>query len=312
MTIKGIVPPLVTPLADRDSLDLAGLARLVESQVAANVDGVFILGTTGEGPSLSDRLRREIISETSRLVAGRVPIYVGITDTSLIDAVNLAKFAQENSAKAVVAAPPFYFPAGQTELRHWFTELADALPIPLLLYNMPSCVRIVIEHETLSSLIDHDNIVGLKDSSGDLEYFADAVQLSKKRENWPVLMGPEALLIDAIRLGGVGGVTGGANLCPRLFTNLFAAISAGNEEEIGRLQEIVVELQELYAFGKYGSSYLKGLKCAMGLAEICSGRLAAPFDVFKEAQSTRVGEWLNHFASHNYVTGSCDGKLAGK
>ena len=303
-TIKGIVPPLVTPLADRDSLDHAGLERLIESQIAAKVDGVFILGTTGEGPSLSDHLRREMIAKTSRLVAGRVPIYVGITDTSLIDAVDLARFAMENAADAVVAAPPFYFPAGQTELRHWFMELADALPLPLLLYNMPSCVKIVIEHETLSALIDHDNIVGLKDSSGDLNYFAAAIKLAQKREDWPVLMGPEALLIDAMRLGGVGGVTGGANLCPRLFTELFAAIRANNVGEETQLQKIVVELQELYAFGKYGSSYLKGLKCAMDLVGICSGRLAAPFDVFKEAERSRVAEWLNGFDGRQFLTQS--------
>ncbi|MGB4710658.1 MAG: dihydrodipicolinate synthase family protein [Fuerstiella sp.] len=307
MTILGIVPPLVTPLADRDTLDYAGLERLIESQVEANVNGVFILGTTGEGPSLSDHLRRALISETNRLLAGRLPIYVGVTDTSLVDAVSLATFAMENGAEAVVAAPPFYFPAGQTELRHWFTELADALPIPLLLYNMPSCVKIVIEDATLSALIDHDNIVGLKDSSGDLEYFAEAIKLASKRENWPVLIGPEALLIDAMRLGGVGGVTGGANLCPKLFTQLFAAIVANNEAETSRLQKIVVELQQLYAFGKYGSSYLKGLKCSMGLAGICSGRLAAPFDVFKEAERQRVAEWLDGFSGREYLTQNISG-----
>ncbi|MEZ6041186.1 MAG: dihydrodipicolinate synthase family protein [Planctomycetaceae bacterium] len=298
MTIQGIVPPLVTPLADRDTLDRAGLERLIESQIEASVDGLFILGTTGEGPSLSENLRREMIAETTRVLRGRVPLYVGITDTSLVDAIRLASFACDNGAHSVVAAPPFYFPAGQTELRHWFTELANDSPLPLILYNMPSCVRIVIELDTLTALIQHDNIVGLKDSSGDLDYFGQSIQIaSQNRPGWPVLMGPEALLIDAMKLGAVGGVTGGANLCPKLFTDLLAAIQAEDTQAMKRLQQTVVELQTLYTFGKYGSSYLKGLKCALELKGLCSGLLAAPFDVFKPPERARVQEWLAGFES---------------
>ncbi|MCA9044165.1 MAG: dihydrodipicolinate synthase family protein [Planctomycetaceae bacterium] len=296
MDIKGIVPPLVTPLASRDALDHAGLERLIGNQLDAAVDGLFILGTTGEGPSLSARLQRELITATSQLLENKVPLYVGITDTSLVDAIDLAQAAADAGASAVVAAPPFYFPAGQTELQHWFHELADALPLPLLLYNMPSCVRIVIEQPSLATLIDHENIVGLKDSSGDLEYFAQAIELAReKRPGWPIMMGPEALLIDAMRLGAVGGVTGGANLCPKLFTGLFAAIQSGDTARVAELQEVVVALQQLYSFGKYGSSYLKGLKCALELSDICSGLLAAPFDVFKAPELARVEAWLAVF-----------------
>lgn len=298
MNIQGIIPPLVTPLAERDTLDTPGLGRLVEHQLAGGIDGLFVLGTTGEGPSLSEFLRREMIAETNRLVAGKVPIFVGITDTSLVDAVHLAQFAQQHGAAAVVAAPPFYFPAGQTELQHWFMELAESLPLPLLLYNMPSCVNISIEPETLGVLIQHENIVGLKDSSGNLDYFAKALAVAKQQSReWPVLMGPEALLVEAMKLGGAGGVTGGANLYPALFADLFAAIQADDTDTVARLQAIVVELQALYGFGKYGSSYLKGLKCAMELNGICSGLLAAPFDVFKAPERAGVEQWLKAFSA---------------
>lgn len=298
MKIQGIIPPLVTPLAERDTLDTPGLGRLVDHQLAGGIDGLFVLGTTGEGPSLSEFLRREMIAETIRLVAGKVPIFVGITDTSLVDAIHLAQFAQQHGAAAVVAAPPFYFPAGQTELQHWFMELADSLPLPLLLYNMPSCVNISIEPDSLAVLMQHENIVGLKDSSGNLDYFAKALDVAKQRNGeWPVLMGPEALLVEAMKLGGAGGVTGGANLYPALFADLFAAIQAGDADTVARLQAIVVELQALYGFGKYGSSYLKGLKCAMDLSGICSGLLAAPFDVFKSPERAGVERWLKAFSA---------------
>lgn len=302
MIIRGIVPPIVTPLSSPDQLDMLGLESLIGRMLDAKIHGLFVLGTTGEGPSLSSKLQREVIAASRRLTAhANLPIYVGITDTSIIESVQLAGYAAELGATAAVAAPPFYFPAGQTELRHWFTLLADQLPIPLILYNMPSCVKIDIEHETLRALIDHPNIVGLKDSSGNIEYLGECVRISKSRPDWPVLVGPEALLIDASARGAVGGVTGGANLCPHLFTQLFDAIGANDQPKMQSLQQIVLELQQLYAYGKYGSSYLKGLKCSLELTGLCSGLLAAPFDAFKEPEKEKVRHWLSNFSRHGYL-----------
>jgi 2-dehydro-3-deoxy-D-pentonate aldolase len=300
MIIQGIVPPLVTPLQSADSLDVAGLERLIQRLLDAKVHGLFVLGTTGEGPSLSTKIQRELVERSCKL-AGSTPVYVGITDTSLVESVALAVCAADLGARAVVAAPPFYFPAGQTELHHWFTLLADQVPIPLLLYNMPSCVKLDIEHETLSSLLQHRNIVGLKDSSGDMNYLRRAIEIGRQRTDWPVLVGPEALLIEAMSAGAVGGVTGGANLCPKLFTQLFNAIQSGQRSAIDELQAIVVELGQLYNFGKYGSSYLKGLKCSLELSSICSGTLAAPFDSYKEAERNKVRQWLANFSGRRFI-----------
>ena len=104
--MRGIIPPLVTPLAGPDELDRDGLERLLARVLSAPVAGIFILGTTGEGPNLSHRLRRELIVETVRLVNGRVPVLVGITDTSIAESAALADFAAEKGVDAVVVAPP--------------------------------------------------------------------------------------------------------------------------------------------------------------------------------------------------------------
>lgn len=302
MIIRGIVPPIVTPISADDHLDLIGLEQLIGRMLDAKVHGLFVLGTTGEGPGLSAKLRREVVAQSRKLTSSHdLPVYVGITDTSLVESVNLAKFAADVGATAVVAAPPFYFPAGQTELRHWFTLLAEQSPLPLILYNMPSCVKIDIELETLKLLLQHPNIVGLKDSSGDINYLRAAIEVAQLRPNWPVLVGPEALLVQAMSLGAVGGVAGGANLCPQLFTDLFDAIERQDTHRIDRLQAIVIELQQLYQMGKYGSSYLKGLKCALELTKLCSGALAPPYDAFKSAERQRVSEWLDSFCQHGYL-----------
>ena len=300
--IHGLIPPVITPLADRDTLDVVGLERLLDHLVAGGVHGIFVLGTTGEGPSLSHRLQREMVKTTAELLRGRLPLYVGITDTSLVEALNLARFSAEAGADAVVAAPPFYFAAGQTELKHWFDLLLADLPLPLLLYNIPSCTKIAIEPETIEALIHHEKVIGLKDSSGDLDYLKRAIDLAdRERPGWPVLVGPEHLLGDAIGLGAVGGVAGGGNLVPRLFVSVYEAAKTGNIDELARLQTLVAQLQELYTIGKYGSAFLKGVKCALDLSGVCSGLLAAPFDAFHPPERERVRAWMETFADTGFL-----------
>jgi 4-hydroxy-tetrahydrodipicolinate synthase len=168
---------MVTPLKDRDTLDLWGLERLVEHILGGGVQGLFILGTTGEGPSLSYRLRCELIERVCGQVNGRVPVLVGVTDTAFVESVNLAGIAADEGAAAVVLAPPYYFPAGQAELLEYLEHIATELPLPVFLYNMPSHTKIKFELGTLRQALTLPNVMGLKDSSGDLEYFRQAAEV---------------------------------------------------------------------------------------------------------------------------------------
>ncbi len=108
LPLRGIIPPMVTPLLDRDTLDVPGLERLIEHILRGGVHGLFVLGTTGEAPSLSHRLRRELVERTCRQVNDRVPVLVGITDTAFVESVQMACIAAEAGASAVVLAPPYY------------------------------------------------------------------------------------------------------------------------------------------------------------------------------------------------------------
>jgi dihydrodipicolinate synthase/N-acetylneuraminate lyase len=168
MKFNGIIPPMVTPLRGRDELDVCGLERLVEHILAGGVGGLFILGTTGEGPGLSYRLRREMIDRICRQVSGRVPVLVGITDTSFVESAQLAHYAAFKGAAAVVVAPPYYLPEAQPELQEYIDHLLPELPLPLFLYNIPSLTKVHFEIETLKRALDEPRIVGFKDSSGDL------------------------------------------------------------------------------------------------------------------------------------------------
>src|SRR5262249_5915685 len=145
----GIIPPMVTPLRDRDTLDVAGLERLIEHILAGGVHGLFLLGTTGEGPSLSYSLRKELIDRTCRQVKGRVPVLVSITDTAFQESLKVARWSAEAGADAVVAAPPYYLPASQADLREYLCHLVPELPLPLLLYNIPLLTKVAYELETV-------------------------------------------------------------------------------------------------------------------------------------------------------------------
>lgn len=289
MKLQGIVPPMVTPLRARDELDIAGLEKLLEHILSGGVGGIFILGTTGEGPSLSYRVRREFIERVCRQVKGRSPVLVGITDTAFVESVNLARHAADCGAGAVVAAPPYYMPEGQPELQEWLDHLVPELPLPLFLYNMPPLTKVSYELETVRHALDHPRIIGLKDSSGDLNYFKNVVAFLKQRPDWSVLIGPEGKLFDALQLGGHGGVNGGANLFPKLYVKLCETFRSGNIARAQQLQQQIRRVGEsLYRVGKHPSTIIKGIKCALNCLGICDDFMAEPFHRFRAEERERV------------------------
>lgn len=287
--LTGIVPPMVTPLRGRDELDVEGLERLVEHILAGGVAGLFILGTTGEGPSLGYRLRKELIERTCRLARGRAPVLVGITDTAFVESVNVARWSADAGADAVVLAPPYYLPEGQPELQEYLDHLVPELPLPLFLYNMPSLTKVQYELDTVRRAMDNPRIIGLKDSSGNMIYFHRVAGLLKHRPDWTLLVGPEEMLADAVFAGGHGGVNGGANFHPRLYVELFHAAQAGDNVRVRELHAQVMCISDnLYRIGRHSSAIIKGIKCALSLLGVCDDFMAEPFHRFREAEREKV------------------------
>ena len=287
--LRGIIPPIITPLLGRDELDAAGLERLIEHMLAGGVHGLFVLGTTGEAPSLSYRLRRELIERVCRQVADRVPVLVGITDTAFVEAGNLSRFAAEAGARALVLAPPYYYPNSQPELLEYIRRITPELPLPLFLYNMPTHTKTVFDVDTLRRLADLPNIAGIKDSSADMIYFHRLIGILPARPDWSLLIGPEELLAESLLLGGHGGVCGGANLCPRLYVDLYEAAAARQLDRATALHAQVMRISTtLYRVGRHGSAFIKGLKCALSVLGICDDFLAEPFHRFREEERQQV------------------------
>jgi 4-hydroxy-tetrahydrodipicolinate synthase len=277
--VHGIIVPLVTPLESQDRLDLVGLERLIEHVIDGGVSGIFILGTTGEGPSLSYPVRSEMIQAVCRQVADRVPVLVGVTDTAYERTMAMAQVAEAAGASAIVVAPPCYFRISQSDLLRYLERCAADSALPLFLYNMPSLTKTAYEPDTVQRGSGIPGIIGLKDSSGDLEYVQSVV--GSVGTKFPVMMGPEEYLVDAMRVGATGGVCGGANLNPRLFVDLYRLTAAGDFEKAAKLQARVREISDaLYTVGHPCTSYLRGLKSALAAKGLCASTCALPFAPF--------------------------------
>ncbi len=292
-TLRGVVPPMVTPLLNNDTLDVKGTERLVDHLLKGEVAGLFLLGTTGEGTNLSPVLRDELVSRVCSQVAGRVPVLVGVSDTDFSESLRLAKRAAELGASAVVAAAPFYFALGQMELVAYYTRLAERQPLPVFLYNMPSHVKVMLDIETVRVLARNPKIFGIKDSSANIAYFNNIRRIKNERASFSVFMGPDEALGEAVLLGADGGVCSGANLFPRLFVDLWRAAQACNIDRVRELQERVLRVDEaVYTMGRDATRYVKGLKCALNLMGICDDAMTEPFDRFAPPERTIIRERL--------------------
>ena len=283
-SLKGIIVPLVTPLIDNHSLDEQGLKNLIEHVIKGGVSGIFILGTTGEAQSLNYDLKRELIKKVTEIVNLRVPVLVGISDTSIDESANLALYAAKCGTNAVVATPPYYYNLGQAELFNYYMSLASSIDLPLFLYNMPSNAKINIEQKTVIELSEHPKIIGLKDSSANGVYFQKLLY-SFIDKPFMLFVGPEEMMAETVLMGGYGGVNGGANLYPELYVKLYKAAVDKNFESIKRLQSLVIAISNaLYTVGEYESSFLKGVKTALNLKGICSDYMSKPYYKFNETE----------------------------
>lgn len=284
---------MVTPLSDDDQIDVEGTIRLTEHIIAGGVHGLFLLGTTGEAQSLSYRCRYEFVKLVCSQVNGRVPVLVGITDTAIDESLRLAQFARECGAQAVVAAPPYYFAPSQQEMIEYYTALADQLVLPLYLYNMPSHVKVSFEPNTVKTLAEHPNIVGLKDSSANMTYFQTLLHILSDKSDFALFVGPEELTGESVMMGASGGVNGGANMFPKLYVDMYNAATAGDIAQVRLLQKRIMAIStSIYTVGRYGSSYLKGVKCALSLMGICDDYLSYPYRRFRAEERNRVREAL--------------------
>ena len=291
MTIlDGIIVPLVTPLKKPDVPDIDDLYKVIDRVIDMHVHGIFILGTTGESPNLTYPWKCRIIEETCRYAGGRTKIFVGIINTPLSEAVELTKVAADNKVDCIVLAAPYY-PITQEEILDYTEEYLEQCTLPVTFYNRPGQDDIVFKIETIKRLLKYDNVLGVKDSSCDMDYFKEVLEIKKHKPDWAVSMGFEHLVAEAIPMGADGGITGGANLFPALYVKLYEAAIRNDEAEVQRLQKMV----ELVVGNVYDPDYLKGLKYALSCKNVCREILADTSQVIDDTQKKKIDSFLATF-----------------
>jgi len=300
--IEGIVTPVITPLLVDGSLDVKGLNTQVDRLINAGVAGIFILGTTGEGPALGQKLQMETIRASVRVVARRCPLLVGISAASIVDSIELGLEAKSSGADAAVAAPPCYLPADERELEGFFRILAEKIGIPLYIYNMPAMTKINMSPELIIKLAALPGIVGYKDSAGDPAAFAVVLEKLKSRTDFSVLMGPDTLMTEAVRLGANGGVNSGSNLCPELFVAAYRAARAGNNARVAELQKKIELLQRIYRFREHiCCGVVAGLKAALFNLGVCGTMQALPARPAEAEVIEQIAKITRPLVTEHYV-----------
>ncbi|RQG86109.1 dihydrodipicolinate synthase family protein [Natrarchaeobius halalkaliphilus] len=254
--LQGITCPVVTPF-DEDSkrVDEAAFGAIVEDLVANDIDGVFSCGTAGEFASLTADERRRVHELAVEHADGSVPVLAGAGATTVSETLEHIEAAAAVGADAAVVVPPYFHtandPAGN---RRFFETVADASPLPLLLYNIPLCTGRRIHLETVESVATHENVIGLKDSGGDLQYFLSVIR--RTPDSFLVLQGFDTLVLPSIRMGGDGGVNTLSNVAPAQYAELYETADRRRAREV---QDAVASLFESCA--EYG--FAPGTKTAL-------------------------------------------------
>jgi len=292
LPLTGIIPPIVTPLISNTELDIQGLKNLIDHILGGGVHGVFLLGTTGEATNLNYNLRKEFIYKACEFVGKKVPVVVGITDTCMQGSLDIAHTAKDAGADALVISSPYYLPISQNEFLVYLEELVPQLPLPFMMYNMPSCTKMHMSVNTVRKAKEL-GAIGIKDSSGNLPYLLSLIEEFKDSPEFAVIAGTEIFLPETIKAGGHGAVAGGANIFPSLFVELYDASVNDDTEKIELLLEKLRLMEEkIYNVGAYSSKYIKTIKSALSVMGICNDFVAMPFHRFNSVKSNIIKQNL--------------------
>lgn len=273
MKLDGIIVPLITPLKADESLDERGLQKLVAHVIAGGVSGVFVLGSSGEGPALSDGTKERLVRAVSEQCKGRVPVLVGAFGVGTRQTIDLARRLLKQGGDAVVVNAPFYFSLNQDEIAAHVTAVARALDVPTMFYNIPQMSKTITEPKTVARMAETRQIIAVKDSWGDMTRFQQLLAIKHTRPDFEVYQGAEGVAALSITRGANGAVLGLANVAPRLCCDLYAAARGGDLERAWQLQERLMILWQLHTHGQW----LPCLKLALSQLGLCEHYTAAPF-----------------------------------
>jgi 4-hydroxy-tetrahydrodipicolinate synthase len=229
MHLRGIIPPVATPMQPNEDLDLPRLRWFLDHLLGEGVHGVFILGTNSEFYALDEREKQEVIATTTAHVRQRVPVFAGTGAESTREAVRLTRMAEREGADGVSVITPYFVHPSQQEILDHYRRIAESTSLPVVLYNNPgTCGGVRIEVDTLARLAQVPNIIGIKDSSGDLQNTNEFVRVVP--EHFAVLQGRDTLIFPSLLCGAHGAIPASANVAPSLCVAIYEAFQRGDHQ----------------------------------------------------------------------------------
>ncbi len=238
--ISGSLVAIVTPMHEDGSLDFDSLRKLLDFHVAEGTDGVVVVGTTGESPTVDVDEHCELIKVTVEHVAGRIPVIAGTGANSTAEAIELARFAQIAGADAHLSVVPYYNKPGQEGLYRHYRSIAEAVELPLILYNVPGRTVADLANDTTLRLAQIPNIAGIKDATGNIDRGCDLI--ARAPEGFALYSGDDMSAAYFMLLGAHGNISVTANVAPRLMHDLCAAARAGDGLRVRELNARLVGL----------------------------------------------------------------------
>ncbi|MBF6613077.1 MAG: dihydrodipicolinate synthase family protein [Chloroflexi bacterium] len=281
-TIGGIICPLATPLDDAEDLDVPALHLLLD-RLLPDLDGVFALGSSGEFALLRPSTAEHLVDEVIAHVGGRVPVYVGVGDTGTARALANLKRLTRPGVDYIVACSSFYYPiSDQDALAGHFLAIAEASSLPVLLYNIPQNTATPLAPATAARLAEHPNIVGMKDSWGDMMLHQEFLALLSSK--FAVIQGREQLAAASLWLGGDGIISGLSNFAPELLQQIAVAVREGDRAKALEVQRAATTLAQVFDQGYW----LSALKATLAELGIGNGRSAAPLPACTASQRANI------------------------
>ena len=272
---RGVVVPMVTPVTENGSLDVAAVERIIEFLASNNV-APLLMGTTGEGNSVSASDGLLLVETAAKAARGRVVIYAGLTGNCFSEQLAQAEAYTNAGADVIVATLPSYYALTEEQMYNYYKTLADNIKGPLMLYNILATTHMSIPVDVIKRLADHPNIVGLKDSERDMERMEQCVAISRDREDFAYFCGWAAQSAHSLALGGDGIVPSTGNYVPDMFSELYEAAVAGDAATAERLQNETNEIAKIYQAGRTLGQSLAALKTMMQTKGLCDPWMLMP------------------------------------
>jgi 4-hydroxy-tetrahydrodipicolinate synthase len=287
--IKGVIPPIITPVDNEENVDEQGLKRVIDYVIDGGVHGVFVLGSNGEFYAFNFENQKRAVETTVQHVNKRVPVYAGASAITTKECIKLAQMAEEAGADALTVLTPMFVKPNEKEMYNHFEAIAKSTSLPVLLYNNPDKTGNNISVQMLQKLSAIDNIVGIKNTSFDFVQTTEYIRVTKDNPNFKVLSGSDYLIYGTLAYGGAGCVAGTANVAPRLVVDIYEKFMAGDYKGAMDAQFKLAPLRNTYNYG----SFPVVMKDCLNLLGLGIGHPVKPIDHCSEERLQAIKKVLD-------------------